>query len=421
MSSVDASPLYEPDNWDDLRAPAIALNVGSTNPPAIGLFRDSTSGLTAKALEFDGVDEWASLASNAAYTTGVGASLTWAFWMQPTVTQPASTVPLLAKDGKWALQLRRQGALWYIRLFVDGSPVAQSSSPVVMGQRNLVMFQLLDTAGTTCCYRIKLNNTLVIDYTDGVVDSNAAVRVARGFSLAGFYSGKFDEMIAYAGTALDNATVSNGLWNSGNGTATPPTDTGITVTSHWKCDEIVANEVPDENTVVNLVLGDGAGAEAPELVTPGLIATSSSRGVYTLFFAPGETQEAFLALQLPHGYKLGSDLKAHVHWAPTDNQAGDVVWGFEYTFQAANAVFPATSSLEATKASPGEAYHHEISGLGSIPALGSANDTSAMLLGRIYRKGSAAEDTYPGAVALLEFDIHYQSDKAGTMIEFGPT
>ena len=168
-----------------------------------------------------------------------------------------------------------------------------------------------------------------------------------------------------------------------------------------------------------LTLGDGAGDLAPILFDEGLAGGSVSRGVYTLFFAPGVIQEALLAMQLPHGYLAGSDLKPHIHWSPSDDNTGDVVWGVEYTFINASAVFPDTTSLEATDTCDG-GLKHQIVNLGTIPGIGSSNDTSSMLLARVYRKGDDANDTYSGAAALLEFDIHYQSNRAGTVAEFGP-
>ena len=419
MSSADSPDLFEPDNWDDLRAPAIALNTGTTNPPTLGLFKDNTTGLVGKSLDFNGIDDWASIASDANYTTGVGASLTFAFWIKPDVAQPDVTVPLCEKDTKWALELRKIGASTYIRLYVGGTPVATSSVALAMGQRNFIMYQLTDSAGTTCCYKLKINNVLAIDYTDGVIDANAAIRWGRGVNLPDYYAGGFDQLVAYDGAALDNATISDGLWNDGKGTATPPTDGGISVISHWKCNEVVSNAVPDENTVQSLVLGDGAGAEAPDLVDDGLLATAVTKGVYTLFFGPGETQEALLAFQLPHGYKFGSDLHPHVHWAPTDNNSGNVVWGLEYCFQSINQVFGATVTSEVTDAADG-ALKHQLVSFADIPAIGSSNDTSSMIMCRVYRKGDDAADTYPSPVALLEVDIHYQANRAGTQAEYGP-
>lgn len=421
MSSADSPDLAEPDNWDDIRSPALALNTATTNPPTLALFRDNTQGLIAKALDFNGTDAWASLASNAAYTTGVGGALTWAFWIQPDATQTANPVPLIEKTGKWELRLRQIGPNWVLRLYLGGLLAATSSVPVSMGARNLVLFQLVDTGGTSCQYKLKINNTLAFDVTSAVVDAAADIRIARGYTLASYYAGLFDELVVYSGAALDNATVSNGLWNSGNGTTTPTTDVGITVTSHWKCDEIVANAIADENAVVSLVLGDGAGNQAPDLVTGGLIATSSTRGVYTYMFAPGEIQEVLVAVQMPHGYKLGTNLKPHIHWTPTSTAGGNVVWGIELSKAGADQAFGATETMEATAAASTTPYDHQKSGLGTLTPPGSANDTSFMIIARIYRKGDDPADTYPGAAALIEFDIHYQSDKAGTVNEFGPT
>ena len=40
-----------------------------------------------------------------------------------------------------------------------------------------------------------------------------------------------------------------------------------------------------------------------------------------------------------------------------------------------------------------------------------------MMTGRFYRDGTDAEDTYEGDIILLEFDMHFEIDAAGSRLE----
>lgn len=144
---------------------------------------------------------------------------------------------------------------------------------------------------------------------------------------------------------------------------------------------------------------------------------SGSTGVFAWRFDDSQEEELFFAVQLPHKYKLGSNLKPHIHWMPLSTDTGDVVWGIEYTLAEYGSAFGVTSLVTVTDAGDGTAYKHQIASLADID--GSDIDVmSTMLLCRIYRDADNAADTYSGDAALLEFDIHYEIDQAGSSQEF---
>lgn len=142
--------------------------------------------------------------------------------------------------------------------------------------------------------------------------------------------------------------------------------------------------------------------------------SAGSTGVFTYLFDSSTANEVFFHLQLPHAYKLGSNLRFRVHWAPTDADTGYVLWGLEYTLANVSTTFGDTLILEATATAHGAARFHHLTELGE----NTASDTliAAMLLCRLYRKGSS--DTYAGKAALLEFDVHYQLDELGSQLEY---
>ena len=139
--------------------------------------------------------------------------------------------------------------------------------------------------------------------------------------------------------------------------------------------------------------------------------------VSTLLFAPSVLNEVFLTIQLPHRYAEGTDIIPHVHWAPINANAGDVVWGFEYEWQNVGDQFAApTTTITVTDACDLVGGGHQVAAFPTVSGTGKL--LSSMLCARLYRDGGNASDTYLSNVALFEFDIHYQVDARGSRQEF---
>lgn len=148
-------------------------------------------------------------------------------------------------------------------------------------------------------------------------------------------------------------------------------------------------------------------------------------GVRVWTFVHNLERELFFQMQLPHGYKFGTDLHAHVHWIPA--AAGDpgelCNWGLEYVFQEIGGVFAASSTtISGNVHTPADnsliADKHYLTPLGVIG--GSAVDSvSAVLNGRIFRDGTGAlgTDDFGESAGLLEMDFHFQMDSIGSLQE----
>ena len=150
---------------------------------------------------------------------------------------------------------------------------------------------------------------------------------------------------------------------------------------------------------------------------------SSSQGVFIDWFDKSTEEELYFAMQMPHSYKFGTDLHAHVHWVPeTTGGANELVrWGMEYTFQEINSVFGNTTLIYSSAVAGGDttmvAGKHYLTELGEID--GSAIDSvSSMLIGRIFRDATHADDDYDDDAGLLEIDFHYQKDTDGSRQEY---
>ena len=139
--------------------------------------------------------------------------------------------------------------------------------------------------------------------------------------------------------------------------------------------------------------------------------------VSTLLFAPGVLNEVFLTIQIPHRYAEGTDIIPHIHWAPQNANAGNVVWGFEYQWRNVGAQFAApTTTINVTDATNLVAGEHQVAAFAAQSGTGQL--ISSMLCARLFRDGANAADTYLSNAAMLEFDIHYQVDKRGSRQEF---
>ncbi len=141
---------------------------------------------------------------------------------------------------------------------------------------------------------------------------------------------------------------------------------------------------------------------------------SGSTGVYAWDFGAGAEEELFFTVQLPHGYALGTDLRAHVHWVTkTATATGTVIWGLEYTIANQDDAFATTSTIAATYTFDGDVqYDHIYTEFASDISGAGIDSLSSMLVCRLYR--DVGTDTYADSATLLEFDLHLEFDAGGS-------
>jgi hypothetical protein len=135
--------------------------------------------------------------------------------------------------------------------------------------------------------------------------------------------------------------------------------------------------------------------------------------------------QAFFSCQMPHTYKLGTNLMAHVHWTPADRgneENGKYVgWKIDCTFVDIHGTFPSTTTLDLSSVCSGIDDYHELTPSVSLDGSG-ITGVSAMIMGRIYRSDTGTDDTWVGtsnaqSPGLLELDFHYQIDTLGSRQE----
>jgi hypothetical protein len=143
---------------------------------------------------------------------------------------------------------------------------------------------------------------------------------------------------------------------------------------------------------------------------------ASSTGVYTYFFSDSTEQSVFFTIQMPHGYKFGTNLYPHVHWAPQSTDTGQVDWFLEYTIANLDGLFGNTNTVTMSDNGSGTINAHQMTEEAIID--GSNLTLSHMLICRLYRNGGQGNDDFSGNAAFLEFDIHFEQDTIGSRREY---
>ena len=153
--------------------------------------------------------------------------------------------------------------------------------------------------------------------------------------------------------------------------------------------------------------------------SPGV--SSFRGGIYLLEFSDTDTLEAFSNFHIPHAYKPGTMIYPHVHFSVTGNNSGTVRWGVEWTFARRHdstglRVFPEPSTIYIDFAVPANsAYTHFVAeaaqGAG-IP--GTDIEVDGMIMTRVFREPTHANDTFVGSVWAITADLHIEVDRAAT-------
>lgn len=136
---------------------------------------------------------------------------------------------------------------------------------------------------------------------------------------------------------------------------------------------------------------------------------SGSQGVFIQWFSSTSEEELYFTVQLPHSYKVGSDIQAHVHWVTKEAGTGNVQWGLEYSWANIDDTFSNTTIITGTESNPVVKYHY-MTDLGIID--GTGKSYSSMLVCRIFR--DASSDSFNQDAGLLEIDFHFQVQSFGT-------
>lgn len=142
-----------------------------------------------------------------------------------------------------------------------------------------------------------------------------------------------------------------------------------------------------------------------------------------LVFAGNQDNVVGGIAQMPHAWAVGTTIRPHIHLRfPTSNAGKNTRWQFFYDVAAVDGTFTNASgtysSLTAvTIANPASVNKHAIVGLGDLTMTGFHE--SAVILWQVHRlAASDVLDDDTSDCLLMEFDIHYQIEKTGTVAEY---
>lgn len=155
-----------------------------------------------------------------------------------------------------------------------------------------------------------------------------------------------------------------------------------------------------------------------EMVIQPLPITNAAPGVVTVgpsgsmrsFGFDGNTQveELFYHIDLQHDYIAGTSLIPHVHWLPSTNATGNVVWKWDYQWVESGGTFgaPTTASCPAVAAG-GTAWVDKRS---EVTISGAGHTYNSRLLLRLYRDPNDSGDTYGADAVLSSIGVHYSAN-----------
>lgn len=168
----------------------------------------------------------------------------------------------------------------------------------------------------------------------------------------------------------------------------------------------------DGRSWVDFNFGVGAlnrGAAAPDLISLGAtnIETLGFNGVNTL-------EQVSAVVEMNHNWAESTIIKPHVHWYPTTNGAGNVMWQLEYAVVGAGDTVPASTTITVTQAAGGVAW---ASFFAAFPDIDLAGFTiGAQMHLRLFRDPTIGADTYGADAALATFGLHVLVDSFGSRL-----
>ncbi len=154
----------------------------------------------------------------------------------------------------------------------------------------------------------------------------------------------------------------------------------------------------------------------------------TSRGVFLYSFTDeaviGNEKEVFFTIQMPHGKVPASAIHLHLHWVGDSTQTTQTPrWGLEYTWKEIGADFGDTTIIYATGNAAGDtgvtANRHYLTEFADLTPDTTQDGLSSIVICRLFRSSSNAEDTYTGnKCGLLYVDAHIEYNQLGSNDEF---
>ena len=132
-------------------------------------------------------------------------------------------------------------------------------------------------------------------------------------------------------------------------------------------------------------------------------------------FDAATSESLFFQLEMPHWYKIGTDISMHINWMPTTTNTGLCAWkvGWMIMEDGGTAAFAATDTVSATQAGSGTILEHQHLDIGLIDMSG-ISLLSSVVTGYLTRDANLNSDTFTGEAIYGAIGFHYQMDSNGS-------
>ena len=137
-----------------------------------------------------------------------------------------------------------------------------------------------------------------------------------------------------------------------------------------------------------------------------------------LFPQNDDAEIVYIIFQIPHNYKLGTNIYPHIHWQQMN--ANNVVWKMEYKWFNPGGLVPGgfTAATATTRRYTWAAGNlHQYDGWTAISGAG-ITEISSMFLVKVFRDDNVDAGAGSGDALAFEYDIHYEIDTLGSKREF---
>jgi len=153
-----------------------------------------------------------------------------------------------------------------------------------------------------------------------------------------------------------------------------------------------------------------------EGLKPGATApTEAIIGNYSVlqFAGVGSTDEVFTIFHIPNDWAEGTDITVHIHWAPTNANAGNVLWQMTWdATESDNNEFISDAGTTVSISDATQSLQDELLESGNMTISGASLTLEDTIGIRIFRVPSGP-DTYASPASLVFVEFRYTSDKLG--------
>lgn len=126
----------------------------------------------------------------------------------------------------------------------------------------------------------------------------------------------------------------------------------------------------------------------------------------------GNEEYVFGAFEMPHGWKLGTNLHCHIHTHPSSTNVGNATFELSYTWTNIGAVEGSPTAINLNVSYNGTANLVQIPEWQEIN--GTGKTLSSVIEFRLRRMSAAASDTFTGNAYVDNIGCHYEIDSFGS-------